>query len=106
MIPRSPTRPHAVSCTRGGKAGRFAYFRSTHWCSISHSKVRITESRMVNVGFQPVSRILFVSRKMNGLSPIQPLLPPVNSSLGSTPRRPQIQEIESLTEQYSFVPRL
>jgi hypothetical protein len=37
---------------------------------------------MVSVVFQPVARTFFVSRKMNGLSPTQPLLPPEYSSFG------------------------
>jgi hypothetical protein len=40
---------------------------------------------IVSLGFQPVARILAVSRKMKGLSPIQPRLPPVYSSLGFRP---------------------
>jgi hypothetical protein len=32
---------------------------------------------MVSFGFQPSERTFFVSRKMKGLSPIQPRSPPV-----------------------------
>ena len=48
-----------------------------HALACSHCKVRRMLWRIVNVGFQPVAWIFFVSRKMNGLSPIQPRSPPL-----------------------------
>ena len=61
---------------------------------------------IVSWAFQPVDWIFFVSRKMKGLSPIQPLLPPVYSSLGVSPRALQMAAMLSLTCTYSGVPRL
>ena len=46
---------------------------STHWFCWSHCSVRTMLCSMVSVVFQPVARIFLVSRKMNGLSPTQPL---------------------------------
>lgn len=43
---------------------------------------------------------------MKGLSPIQPLLPPVYSSLGVSPSALQMAAMLSLTCTYSGVPRL
>src|SRR5258708_16179589 len=42
-----------------------------------YSRVAMTPSRIERRGSQPIARILAVSRKMNGLSPIQPRSPPV-----------------------------
>ena len=44
--------------------------------------MRITASRIVSRGFQPRDRILVVSRKMNGLSPTQPLTPRIPALRG------------------------
>ena len=49
------------------------------------ASVRTMPCSIVSVVFQPVARIFLVSRKMNGLSPTQPLLPPEYSSLGLRP---------------------
>ena len=68
--------------------------------------MRTTPSRIVSVGRQPSARIRAQSRKMNGLSPTQPRSPPVYVRCGVTPSASQIQPIESLTSQYSSVPRL
>src|SRR5262249_44523639 len=69
-----------------------------------NSAVRTTLCSIVGRGFQPRERIFFVSRKMNGLSPIQPRSPPLYTSRGRSPRCPVIQRIESFTSQYSSVP--
>src|SRR5579862_6423443 len=58
-----------------------------------------TPSRIDSFGAQPNARIFLQSRKMNGLSPIQPRSPPVYSRRGLTPIAAQIQPIESLTSQ-------
>ena len=49
---------------------------NTQRFAASQSTVRTTPSRMVSFGFQPSARMRCVSRKMNGLSPIQPRSPP------------------------------
>ena len=61
---------------------------------------------MVREAFQPSPRMRAVSRKMNGLSPIQPREPPPKLIFGLSPMRSQIQDAESRTTQYSSVPRL
>src|SRR3984893_12486475 len=76
-----------------------ARFSKTQGFARNQSKVFKTAASIVSSFCQPVSRIFFVSRKINGLSPTQPFSPPVNSSSGSKPRRPHIQEIESRTVQ-------
>ena len=68
-----PLRTIRMAQCRDSKTQRFARSQST---------VRTMPSRMVSFGRQPVARILAVSRKMNGLSPIQPRSPPVNRSSG------------------------
>src|ERR1039458_2325264 len=77
-----------------------------HSLAARQSLVFSTPSRIVRCGFQPSERMRVVSRKMNGLSPIQPRTPPEYSSAGFTPRWPVIQPIEPLTSVYSSLPRL
>ena len=50
---------------------------STHGLACKYVSVRSTASRMLSFGRQPRARTRAVSRKMNGLSPIQPRSPPV-----------------------------
>ena len=54
---------------------------------------------MDNLGVQPSARILAVSRKMNGLSPIHPRSPPEYSRAGDRPRCPVIHLMESFSSQ-------
>src|SRR5438876_2061946 len=79
---------------------------NSHAFARRYSTVFSTPWRMVSFGFQPSERTFFVSRKMNGLSPIQPRSPPVYLRSGLTPSLWLIQPIESFTSQYSSVPRL
>src|SRR5260221_12247122 len=78
----------------------------THWFLDNHWRVRIIDCSMVSVVFQPVARIFLVSRKMKGLSPTQPRLPPEYSKRGLTSRWAEMKRIELLTSTYSSVPRL
>ena len=41
-------------------------------------------SLIVNLGFQPKDLIFLLFKNMNGLSPIQPLLPPEKETFGLT----------------------
>ncbi len=50
---------------------------NTHSLVCRNSTVLSIPSRMLSFGFQPKDRTFAVSRKMNGLSPIQPRSPPV-----------------------------
>jgi len=55
-------------------------------------------------GFPAGGADFLVSRKMNGLSPIQPLLPPLYSRRGFNFSAPQMKRMESLTCTYSSAP--
>src|SRR5712675_342803 len=72
---------------------------STHGLDCKYSTVLTTPWRIVNFGRHPSARILAVSRKMNGLSPLQPRSPPEYSSAGCTFNALQIHSIDSLTSQ-------
>src|SRR3981081_3208598 len=86
----------SVISVYGGKAR----FSNTHLLLASQATVFSTACRIANFDPHPVFRTLVVSKKMNGLSPIHPFSPPVNSRVGFTLSRSQIQEIEFLTVQY------
>src|SRR5450631_4313888 len=66
----------------------------TQGLAIRYSSVFITPFWIDSFGVQPSARIRLQSRKINGLSPIQPRSPPVYSSLGFSCRRSQIQPID------------
>src|ERR1700736_4785245 len=83
-----PEMPQAVNANLHDRAS------TTHGLAIKYSNVLITPLWIDNLGDQPSARIRLQSRKMNGLSPIQPRSPPVYSSLGFSCRRLQIQPID------------
>src|SRR4051794_34532936 len=59
-------------------------FTNTQGLRSRKSTVARIPSRMLSFGCQPSARIRLQSRKINGLSPIQPRSPPVYSSAGAT----------------------
>src|ERR1700735_3047825 len=71
-----------------------------------YRKVRTIPCWMLSFAVQPAARILEQSRKMKGLSPIQPRFPPEYLICGSKPSSCEIHPMELFTEQYSSVPRL